>query len=159
MDRAKTNRGVALELQWAEGIKPPFEDARLIRRRVFVEEQGFSLIGEFDDRDADSCHLILYRDGDPVCTARMFEEHPGALHVGRVAVMSFLRGKGVGLLAMELLAAKARELGAEELVLNAQEDKADFYLRAGFALTGETSLDEGCPHVEMRLNLAAAGLA
>lgn len=153
MEKLIVSGGEALDLYWQEGTGPRFEDARLVRRAVFVEEQGFSLIGEFDEKDAESTHLILYREDRPVATARMFREAPGVLHIGRVAVAREMRGRGVGLAALGALAARARKAGESALVLGAQKDKADFYIRAGFAPTGEEYPDEGVPHMMMRMAL------
>lgn len=142
-----------LEFDWIEGDGPGFEDARTVRRAVFVEEQGYSLIGEFDAQDADSLHIIGRQGGAAVCTGRMFGEGQGVLHIGRVAVLKTLRGTGAGLTMMAYMADKARELGAQTLVLNAQADKTGFYNKAGYTATGRTSLDEGVPHVEMMMAL------
>lgn len=51
-----------------------FEDARLVRERVFVEEQGFE--NEFDETDADpsTIHLTLYADGRLAGCARTFPD-------------------------------------------------------------------------------------
>lgn len=138
-----------MEFQWIVGLEPAFEDARAVRRKVFVEEQGYSLIGEFDEQDKDALHIIGYEDGRPVCTARMFTEAPGIYHIGRVAVLSSCRGCGYGLVLMRQVEKKVRQLKGHKLFLNAQQDKAGFYQRAGFNLTGVELLDEGQPHVEM----------
>lgn len=153
MDTVTLRGGEVLSLRWVEGTGPGFEDARAVRHAVFVEEQGFSLIGEFDDIDAVSTHLILYKEGVPVCTARCFPDGPGVLHIGRVAVAKEMRGRSVGLAAMQQMAKRAREAGERAMVLGAQADKTDFYSRAGFAVGEEEFLDEGVPHVMMRMEL------
>lgn len=142
-----------MEYRWINGTGAGFEAARAVRRAVFVQEQGYSLIGEFDEQDEDSEHVIGYEAGEPVCTARLFAETPGVYHVGRVAVLPTLRGRGTGLLLMREILRRAGERGATRLVLNAQADKAGFYERAGFVCTGKEMLDEGQPHVEMELVL------
>lgn len=142
-----------MEVLWIEGDGAGFAHARAVRRGVFVEEQGFSAIGEFDDVDRTSLHVVGFEEGVPVCTGRMFEETPGVKHVGRVAVLSRKRGSGLGLAMMELFAEKAREQGAKKIVLSAQADKEGFYERAGYVSTGKKTLDEGVPHVEMMLEL------
>lgn len=43
------------------------EDAAYIRKRVFVEEQGFS--DEFDDTDTIAAHIVLYNEENkPIAT-------------------------------------------------------------------------------------------
>ena len=142
-----------IEFIWVTGDGQGFEAARAVRREVFVEEQGFSDIGEFDETDKISTHIIGFIDGRPVCTGRLFPEgeaEAGLYHIGRVAVLASLRGQGVGLQMMEALADKARQLGGRGLILHSQADKADFYRHAGFTPEGEIFLDEGCPHVTMQ---------
>ena len=51
------------------------------------------------------------------------------------------------------VADKARAQGARTLELGAQYDKQGFYEAVGFAPYGEPYLDEGYPHVPMRMAL------
>lgn len=46
------------------------EEARRIRQEVFVEEQGFQ--NEFDERDIEATHIVVYDDGKPVATCRFY---------------------------------------------------------------------------------------
>ena len=64
-----------------------------------------------------------------------------------------LRGQGVGRLLLAAVADKARAQGARTLELGAQYDKQGFYEAVGFAPYGEPYLDEGYPHVPMRMAL------
>lgn len=46
-------------------------DAKYIRTKVFIEEQGFSIEGEFDDTDNLAHHLVYYNEDDkPIATCR-----------------------------------------------------------------------------------------
>ncbi|MFV0412770.1 MAG: GNAT family N-acetyltransferase [Oscillospiraceae bacterium] len=142
-----------MEFEWIEGAAAGFAAAREVRLAVFVNEQGYSEEGEFDETDRTALHLVGYLLQRPVCTARLFTQGGGVYHVGRVAVCGECRGRGAGLQMMQIIVEKAKTLGAHSLVLDAQADKSDFYRRSGFALTGKKTLDEGNPHVEMRLVL------
>ena len=152
-----------MEFKWIHGRGPGFEDAAGLRETVFVHEQGFSLEIELDETDGEAWHVVGYRQGRPVCTGRLFWDDDGAgcphhdaagrMHIGRVAVLRECRGGGTGLAVMDALVARAREMGAKRIVLNAQADKSGFYEKAGFACTGATMLDEGVPHVEMEMLL------
>lgn len=42
----------------------------MIRIKVFMEEQGFK--NEFDDIDNRAIHIVLYKEGKPVGTCRVF---------------------------------------------------------------------------------------
>ena len=55
-----------LELKRGQEVKDAFE----IRRRVFMEEQGYT--DEFDDIDDTCIHIVLYKDGEPAGCARTF---------------------------------------------------------------------------------------
>lgn len=142
-----------MEFIWVEGLEEGFNLAREVRHKVFIEEQGFSQDGEFDALDSSSLHIIGIENDVPVCTARMFDDGPGTKHVGRVAVLSSLRGRGIGLIMMEKLAQKAKQDGACKIELASQSDKSGFYEKAGFEYTGVNNVEEGVPHVGMVLRL------
>ena len=114
-----------------------------LRKEVFVDEQGFSLEADRDEQDKNALHVL----------ARVFADAPGVWHAGRIAVQRGLRGQGVGRLLLAAVADKARAQGARTLELGAQYDKQGFYEAVGFAPYGEPYLDEGYPHVPMRMAL------
>lgn len=123
------------------------QDARSIRNRVFVEEQGFH--DEFDRTDDHSLHLVAYDGRTPVCGCRIFQDDLGEWTIGRVAVVKEWRGRhlGAGLLAQAELVARQR--GADRIKLHAREAVEDFYQKQGYASTGVHDEDERCPHVWM----------
>ena len=125
-----------------------------LRKEVFVDEQGFSLEADRDEQDKNALHVLgLDETGAARCTARVFADAPGVWHAGRIAVQRGLRGQGVGRLLLAAVADKARAQGARTLELGAQYDKQGFYEAVGFAPYGEPYLDEGYPHVPMRMAL------
>jgi len=68
---------------------------RMLRRVVFIEEQGVSEADEVDDRDGDAVHLLAWVADRPVGSARLLRD--GAMgKVGRVCVLADQRGKGLG---------------------------------------------------------------
>ena len=142
-----------MEYKWIVGKAQGFADAAAVRTAVFCNEQGYSFEGEFDQIDEKAWHLVGYRDGTPVCTARLYGEALAGLHVGRVAVLRECRGLGLGKALMEHQEEKAAELGAPLLTLNAQTARRAFYERMGYTASGEESLDEGVPHVRMTKKL------
>lgn len=128
------------------------KEAALIRREVFMEEQGFS--DEFDEIDARALHLVLDTSGVPAATGRLFRgEDEGVYWIGRVAVRKAFRGRALGREVMEALEAEARRLCGRELRLSAQVQAAGFYEKLGYRRCGEEYLDEHCPHIEMRKDL------
>lgn len=121
---------------------------RMVRTRVFVEEQSVPLDLEWDGLDADCIHMLATAGGEPIGTGRLT---PGG-HVGRMAVLAEWRGHGVGseLLLGLMAAGKAR--GDTRCVLDAQVSAIGFYERFGFVAEGDTFLDAGIVHRQMQLD-------
>ena len=116
-----------------------------------MTEQGFSY--EFDDNDYISVHILLCCDGVPAGTGRLFKDKDGSWHVGRIAVRKEFRGKNLGEEVMLRIEDKARELGADKIVLSAQCRVRGFYEKCGYTAYGEVYLDEYCEHIRMEKNL------
>ena len=71
------------------------EEAKDIREKVFVEEQGFK--EEFDAADGLSVHLVAFDCGKPVATCRFYRKADTASFVlGRIAVVKECRGRHIG---------------------------------------------------------------
>ena len=101
-----------MELRFEHGN---FDDARIVRTRVFMEEQGFQ--DEFDDIDDDprTIHVTLYDANALVGCARTFPDpdrpdQPGRWVFGRLAVLPEARRGGFG---AALLAAEAAPRAGE----------------------------------------------
>lgn len=126
------------------------EEAKAIREDVFIKEQGFQ--NEFDEHDKDSWFLVLYYNGYPVSTGRIYPENPETYHLGRVAVRKAFRGHLLGTYTVKFLCTKAKTLGGRIIILDAQADKIAFYKKLGFKdiSNGEIQMDEGVPHIRMQ---------
>ena len=120
-----------------------------IRFRVFVDEQAVPPEIELDEYDAVATHAIALLDGVAVGTGRAIIEGDSA-RIGRMAVDLAHRRSGVGGLLLRFLEDEAREQGAEEFVLHAQEYVKAFYAGHGYEEHGETFMEAGILHVEMR---------
>lgn len=125
------------------------DDVRYIREKVFVEEQGFH--NEFDENDEKSFHLVIYYDGKPAGTGRVFANDilNKVFTIGRVAVLSQYRNLHLGNKILESLEQKAREEGAIKIELSAQCTVQDFYRKNGYVASGDIYYDEFCPHIHM----------
>lgn len=125
------------------------EDAKYIRRKVFMEEQGFE--NEFDDIDNMCTHILIYDSANPVATCRFYYNNERQSYViGRIAVLKEFRGKNYG---AELLKAAENEIIKKQgnsIELLAQVRVTDFYEKNGYVALDEVHDDEGCPHVWMR---------
>ncbi|MGQ4584199.1 GNAT family N-acetyltransferase [Lysobacter sp. F60174L2] len=123
-------------------------DLRRVRETVFVHEQGVPLALEWDELDP-QCHHVVARDsgGEAIGTGRLTPKRT----IGRMAVLSDWRGRGVGDAMLRALLEQARANGWHEVSLHAQASAIDFYARHGFLPVGERFEEAGIEHQSMRL--------
>jgi predicted GNAT family N-acyltransferase len=119
---------------------------RAIRTVVFVEEQHVPAELEWDGRDEECFHTLAFsRRGEPIGCARLLPEG----YIGRMAVVSGWRKKGVGSELLKALLARAAALQLREVRLHAQLHAIPFYERHGFEQIGDEFMEAGIPHMEM----------
>jgi predicted GNAT family N-acyltransferase len=124
-------------------------DAVAIRRRVFIEEQGVPEADELDAHDTERTHFLA-RDAAGRAIGCACLRPYGARHkVERVAVLSELRGSGLGAELMGAVEGHARELGARDLVLHAQASAMAFYEKLGWSSEGPRFFEAGIEHQKM----------
>ena len=141
-----------IEIALVDSESRDFDVIRRIRRDVFVQEQGVSPANEFDDTDRVALHLLAWRGGEAVGTARLYGEG-GVGRIGRVAVLASQRGRGVGNVLMVQALKEAGKMGYGEIVLHAQTRVQGFYERLGFQAEGAVYEEENIPHVTMRARI------
>ncbi len=125
-------------------------EARRIRERVFVREQGVPLELEMDGQDAHCDHALAFAaDGAAIGTGRLLPDG----HIGRMAVLEDCRGIGVGALLLQALVEQARSRGHATVRLNAQVYASGFYRRFDFEVAGPEFIEAGIPHVAMQRDL------
>ena len=131
-----------------EDLSLPYQ----IRQEVFTDEQGFAAEIDVDQWDACAEHILLYIDGKPAGTGRLFPDpqEAGAYHLGRICLRPAYRGKGLGAAMLDQMLLRARAAGARSAVLDAQCSAVPFYQKSGFVPYGEIFDDGGCPHQHMR---------
>ena len=124
-------------------------DAALaLRYDVFCLEQGVSLAEERDGHDPEAMHLVVVDDGEVVGTCRLQSEG-SEVKLGRMAVATSYRGRGLAAALLVEAEARARELRAQRIALAAQLTAQALYERAGYARYGDAFLDAGIEHVMM----------
>ena len=126
------------------------EAAIQVRFRVFVSEQAVPPEEELDEADATASHAIALFEGRVVGTGRLQHREDDTVQIGRMAVDAAWRRKGIGGRILEFLEEAARNEGIRHSVLNAQEYVKSFYAVHGYQEHGDTFLDAGIPHIEMR---------
>lgn len=118
-----------------------------IRKRVFIEEQGFT--DEFDKLDRSAYHAVVFVKDQHAATGRLFSDKNGIAHIGRVAVLPDFRKMSLGSLIIAILEKKAAELNFISTELSAQVRVMDFYTKLGYTPVGEEYPDQGCPRIKM----------
>ena len=126
------------------------KEAQEIRQKVFVEEQGFE--NEFDERDHDCFHFVLFNNHQQIGCARMYEENQ-AMVLGRIAILKEYRHHHYGTCILQCLENKAKEMHFSQVVLSAQVRASEFYKKNGYIPFGQEYLDEYCPHIHMKKEL------
>jgi len=119
-----------------------------LRQDVFVVEQK-AAYADLDGRDLDpdTRHVVMDDDDVVVGCARVLDDGD-TWRIGRVALHPTVRGKG---LADALLQTALQVCKDRDVVLDAQEPLAAWYGSFGFVEDGAMFLDDGIPHVPMRL--------
>ena len=131
-------------------------DAYAVRRDVFVVEQGVPSELELDSFDATADHLVAYDRERAIGAARLVVEAAGfegsdpaygpVAHLGRIAVRSQARGRGLGVALVAALEARAVERGLRICALSSQTHALGFYERLGYLAHGPQFDDAGLPH-------------
>lgn len=133
-------------------IREIYEIFRL-RVSVFVVEQNCPY-QEIDDADKEAIHMWLEEDGRIMAYLRVI---PAGLvfdqvSIGRVIAVKRRCGLATRLVK-EGIKTAAEELGATEIVLEAQTYARSLYEKLGFRQISEEFLEDGIPHIKMRLEI------
>ncbi|GAA5523601.1 acetyltransferase SACOL1063 [Microbulbifer aestuariivivens] len=118
---------------------------RRVREAVFIREQKVDPAIEWDDQETSATHFLVRLQGEPVATGRLTRSGK----IGRMAVLSPYRGRGIGKKLLETLCAHARSIGLRQVYLHAQCHARDFYVRCGFQVVGDEFEEAGIPHIKM----------
>jgi ElaA protein len=137
---------------------PTWHGISKLRQDVFVVEQECAYPDQ-DARDAEPGTLHLWiaagpakqNHGEIMATLRVLEEPDGERRIGRVATAFPYRGQGLmGVLVRDAL----DHCEGHPVVLDAQAHLLGWYERFGFVRVGNQFLEDGIPHVPMRLSMA-----
>jgi predicted GNAT family N-acyltransferase len=132
----------------------------VVRKEVFVGEQGVPEDLEYDAYDAVAVHVLAVReDGLPLGTGRLLHGEAAAAKtdgatsvgsLGRLAVTKAARGLGVGVALVRAIEEAARARGLTAVDLHAQTHALGFYERLGYEAYGPEYPEAGIPHRAMR---------
>jgi predicted GNAT family N-acyltransferase len=129
--------------------------AFVVRREVFVIEQGISKEDEYDGLD-DSCLQFVALSGRKVigCARVRFPE-PGYAKIERMAVLRTFRRQGIGSGILACIEEELKKQPVTDLVLHAQLTAVLFYRTCGFTAFGDTFYEAGVEHVKMQKQLTS----
>lgn len=127
------------------------EESIIIRKLVFVEEQGFK--NEFDEVDSIAEHIVIYEHNnlniEPIATCRFYKDNDNKYLIGRIAVIKEKRGENIGALLIEAAEKEIKKSGGRQLKIHAQYRVKGFYEKQGYIASGNIDEDEGIPHIWM----------
>lgn len=122
----------------------------VLRREVFIEEQGVPEALEWEAADPDHAWFVACdASASVIGIARLTSEG----RIGRMAVTLSWRRRGVGSALLRAVLAEGRARGHRRLILSAQTHAMGFYAQHGFVAEGEAYLDAGIPHRTMILGV------
>ena len=124
-----------------------------VRVAVFVVEQKCAY-QEVDDMDREAYHLWFEDDDGIEAYLRLMPAGVARAEVslGRVIAVKRRSGLGTKIVAEGIRFAKEK-LGASEIVIEAQTYVKKMYESLGFRAESEEFLEDGIPHIRMRLKL------
>ncbi len=127
------------------------------RQSIFVVEQGSPYL-DLDGLDQAAWHLLLRVEGALAGYLRMIPMPgpPPVVRIGRVAMASHLRRRGLGRsLMQDALRLHRQQYPEYDVALGAQAHLVPFYQGFGFATTSEPYDEFGVPHIDMMLRRSA----
>jgi len=120
-----------------------------LRQDVFVVEQGCPY-PDLDGRDSEpGTRHVLLRDDDALLGYARVLDDLDTWRIGRVVLAPPVRGKGLADPLMRTAVQVAKE---RDVLLDAQSPLAGWYSTFGFEVDGPEFLEDGIPHLPMRLS-------
>lgn len=124
-------------------------DAKSVRRRVFVDEQKIDQ--KIENSGDESCdHFVAYDNLVPIGAGRIVYLAKNTTKIERMAVLGNFRGCGIGRRILQtMLDYLKTKKEISMITLDAQYHAKGFYEKFGFAQDGEIFEEVGMPHIKM----------
>lgn len=121
------------------------------RAEIFVVEQN-CIYRDLDNIDYRSLHIFYESNGKIVAYLRAFEKDSTKkiVQIGRVLTLTHGIGLG-GKLLKEGITQIKEKWNPSSIYIEAQCYATGFYEREGFVISSDEFLEDGIPHVEMKL--------
>lgn len=123
-----------------------------LRYEVFVCDQEITCENDFDDKDKDCYHLMVYLEDKMVAYCRILKAGISydAPSIGRVLVLKEHRRKNIAKLMMEKAIEFITSNLGDEIKLSAQLYVKELYKSLGFEEISEIYEEASIPHVKMK---------
>lgn len=124
-----------------------------LRSEVFVVEQD-CVYQDIDNKDQKALHLFILKEDDVIAYTRLFNkgDYFTETSIGRVVVKEEYRKEGLGhLLIKESIKAIQTNYNTSKITISAQTYLKRFYESHGFTQVGKEYLEDGIPHIKMKL--------
>lgn len=129
-----------------------------LRWRVLREPWSQERGQERDEHEREAIHLGAWAGERLLGVGRLHFVTPDTAQIRYMAVEPEMQGRGIGGRILEELEIRARQGGAERIVLNARDRAVRFYRRHGYGVTHSSeTLFNAIPHWEMLKTLAPVG--
>ena len=121
-----------------------------VRTAVFIVEQNCPY-QDLDGDDRQALHVTLRGSGKLLAYLRVYPHDERTARIGRVLATERRKGYATAVLQTGIRAAR-EQMGMQSVYLEAQTYAMPLYAREGFHPVSEEFLEDGIPHVAMRLD-------
>lgn len=120
---------------------------KAIREKVFICEYRIPKKVEFDQEDANACHILICDDisQEPIATGRLSSSG----EISRVAVIKHYRQQNYEYVVFNKLVKIAKELGLKEVFIFSPLSHVDYYQGHNFTPVGSVYMEAGIPRQRM----------
>lgn len=127
-----------------------FQDVKMLRKTVFINEQGVTIDEEWDDADhhPETLHFCAYQKGTALGCGRVSPAESGQ-KIGRLAVLKANRQQGIGTRLLRHMLIHCFGYGASPITLHSQTHAVGWYTAFGFKPIGSVFLEAGIEHQKM----------
>jgi predicted GNAT family N-acyltransferase len=132
------------------GNNEQLEMAFLVRRTVFVGEQGVDPALEYDEHEQNARHYLVLAGATPAGAARWRETSRG-IKLERFAVIKEFRNNGIGKRLVEEVLRDVIPEG-KKIYLHSQVKAVPLYERAGFRKSGKIFYEADIAHYYMEFH-------
>jgi len=116
-------------------------ELRSLRNKVNVLELRTPSKIEFDEKDADAQHVLVFSNEMAIACGRL--TNTGV--ISRICVLPAYRCLGVGAEVLQGLVSLAKDSNLNDVIISANLDTVDFYTQYGFKPQGQVFMHAGLP--------------